>query len=119
MKKLLTLLILLFSINIYSQQNNEEMNSSRNEINLESDSGKFYQGVFVGAFSYLIIQQITFESKDEWVKIPLSILTAFSYEMLLNSETTGKKQSFVLLGAVSVNFTFEIFKSKRRSLIKR
>lgn len=118
MKKLLIILILLFSINIYSQHN-ENSNPSENHVDFETDSGKVAQSVLITSFTYFTIQQFTFNSKDEWLKIPLSMLASFTYEMLLNSKTTDRKQLIVLTSSIGVNFTFEIFKSKKRSLIKK
>lgn len=114
MKKILFLLIfIIFSPRLCAQAE-EKHDNKRGELNFETNTGKFFQGAIISSFTYFTLQQFTKDSKEEWIKIPLSILTAYFYEAAFNKGTNDQKQLFVLSGAVTVTVSFEIFKGKRR-----
>lgn len=112
MKNLLLIILILFSINTFSQEKKD--NPMHNEVNMETNSGKFYQGVFTGAFVNLTVNEFTEDERKKWLKHPISLVTSILLELVFNKNSNLQKQAFVGLGAVTVNVTFEIFKSKRR-----
>lgn len=111
MKKLFIFLLTFCVYSIFAQ---EEKNPSRNELDMETNSGKIFQGAFIGGFTYLTVEQFTRNKKSNWLKKPLSIIVPLVYELVLNKATNSQKQLFVVTGALSVNLTIDIFKPRKR-----
>jgi len=118
MKKQIIIVALFLSLMGYSQEPQEPAkphNNKKGELSLETNSGKAFQGAFIGTATYLTLQQFgNFKEEWQWLKVPISVLTSYAYEVILNkNKTTTEKQLFVAGGALSVTVTIELFKGKR------
>lgn len=116
MKKSIIILSLLFSSIVFSQEQAKSHENKKGELNLESNSGKIFQGAFIGAATYFTLKQFApeLDERNSWIKIPISIATAYLFEVAGNSKKTNtEKQLFASAGALSVTVTFEIFKGRR------
>ena len=114
MKKLIIITALFFSLLGYSQEQSKT-HSKKGELSLETNSGKAFQGAFIGAATYYTIQEFgTLREEWQWLKIPISVLTSYLFEITANSKkTTTEKKLFVATGALSVTVTIELFKGRR------
>lgn len=82
---------------------------------METNSGKLFQGAVTGAMTYYTVQQFsTLKEEWQWLKVPISVLTSYLFEVVANkSKTTTEKQLFVATGALTVTVTIELFKNRR------
>lgn len=111
MKKLLFLSIMLFNLITFAQPTH---NNTDGELNTETPTSKFVQGAFTAGIINLSTNSFN-RGKDKWLTYLISIGGSLVLEGLLNSKNTNlEKMTFVATGAVSVNVTIEIFRSKTR-----
>lgn len=111
----IAVLLFIFTSSVMAQEIAKPHENKKGELSLETNSGKLFQGAFIGAATYYTIQEFgTLKEEWQWLKIPISILTSYLFEITANSKkTTTEKQLFVATGALSVTVTIELFKGRR------